>query len=55
VNLERGRPAPRLVELIPREAPTARYAVRFGDFVVEVDEHFDEGTLRRLLGVVTGC
>jgi hypothetical protein len=29
--------------------------VRFGDFVVEVDERFDEGTLRRLLGVVTGC
>ncbi len=55
VNLERGRPAPRLVELIPREAPASRYAVRFGDFVVEVDEQFDEGTLRRLLGVVTGC
>ena len=55
MNLERGRPTPRLVELIPREAPSSRYAVRFGDFVVEVDEHFDEGTLRRLLCVVTEC
>lgn len=55
LNLGRRGPTTRLVELVPREVPAARYTVRFGDFVVEVDERFDEETLRRLLDVVASC
>lgn len=46
----------RLVELVV-EAPSSspRYVVRFGDAAIEVDEHFDDATLRRLLRVVATC
>ena len=47
----------RLVELVPerRAEPAARYAVRIGSVVVEVDAHFEDATLRRLLLVVGSC
>lgn len=46
----------RLVELVahPTVAPS-RYVVRMGEFAVEVDDGFDDATLRRLLGVVASC
>lgn len=60
VNLTRPGPAVppdlRLVELVAAEpAPHARYAVRVGDFAVEVGDTFDDGVLRRLLRVVASC
>ena len=59
INLERwGRDAdpPRLVELVAREpVAVARSVVRIGGVAVEVDDHFREETLHRLLGVVAGC
>lgn len=52
-------PAPaRLVELVPESpaaAPAARYAVRIGSVVVELDAHFEDATLRRLLSVIGAC
>lgn len=59
----RGGPAgtrtkARLVELVPATAPAAgpaRYVVHCGELSVEVDDRFEEHTLRRLLEVVTGC
>ena len=53
----------RLVELVaatepPQPAPKERaapYVIRCGELSVEVDEHFDETVLRRLLAVVTSC
>ena len=53
-----GRRAKRggLVELIPESRlPESRYLVQCGRFVVEIDEHFDEVTLGRLLKVVATC
>jgi hypothetical protein len=45
-----------LVELIPdSRAEESRYVVQCGRFAVEVDEHFDEATLGRLLKVVAAC
>jgi hypothetical protein len=46
----------RLVELVPEvsEEP-ARYVVRVGAFAIEVDDRFNDTTLRRLLGVVAPC
>ena len=63
LNLERGSAAPdegpglRVVELVPKTVPRSnpQYAVRYGDFVVEVGEDFDERVLGRLLGVVARC
>jgi hypothetical protein len=55
VNLERARPRPRLVELVPTRPVAVRYTVRFGDFEVEVDEWFEADVLRRLLEVVASC
>jgi len=51
---------PRMVELVPVAMPRAtttvpRYAVRFGELSIEVDDHFEEETLRRLLRVVASC
>ena len=56
----RGRvetgPELRLVELVvPPPVTEARYRIRVGDIVVEVDDRFEAATLRRVLGVVTGC
>jgi transposase-like protein len=62
VNLSRGGRAGaaaarvRLVELVPAAEPApVRYVVRCGDLAVEVDEHFDDATLLRLLRVVASC
>lgn len=52
----RGRGGLRLVELVvPPATPAARYRVCVGELAVEVDEHFDSETLRRLLVVVSTC
>jgi len=53
-------PAPqrlRLVEILPSAPPqpAASYRVSVGDVVIELDDHFDERTLARLLRVVGGC
>jgi len=52
----------RVVEVVPavRVAPspgaeTARYRVVVGQLTVEVDDHFREDTLARLLDVVRSC
>jgi hypothetical protein len=47
----------RLVELVraPSTAAARRYVVRVGDRTIEVDDGFDESTLRRLLSVVSPC
>jgi hypothetical protein len=53
----RARSATRFVELVA-EVPTrpiARYVVRLGDVAVEVDDHFHDDTLGRLLAVVAAC
>jgi hypothetical protein len=54
----RQRPA-RLVELVATTsaatAAPARYVVRCGTLAIELDEHFDEATLLRLLRVVASC
>lgn len=45
-----------MVELIPDAGRTVgRYVIRCGQLAVEVDEHFDEATLARLLKVVAAC
>jgi transposase-like protein len=45
-----------LVELIPAlGAEEGRFVVQCGRFAVEVDAHFDEATLGRLLKVVAAC
>jgi hypothetical protein len=52
----RARSSPlRLVELVPSAPSAARYVVRVGAHAVEVDAHFDEPTLRRLLSVLSTC
>ncbi len=58
----RGRRVPKeevvqLVELVPERpvAPSSHFTVRVGQVVVEVDAHFDEAALRRLLAVVGSC
>lgn len=46
------------LELVPLTvaAATARsYRVWVGELAVEVDDHFDEGTLHRLVSVLRGC
>jgi hypothetical protein len=47
----------KLVELIPTptDARSARYTLRVGQFAVDVDAHFEEVTLRRLIGVLRSC
>jgi hypothetical protein len=49
--------AARLVELVPHAQPAAvaRYRILCGELAVEVNDDFDDGTLRRLLAVVAGC
>ena len=57
LNLRRqGSSRPRFIELVP-PAPVepARYVVRLSDLAVEVDDRFDDATLRRLLSVVASC
>ena len=57
LNLEpsSARREPTFVELTTLPAPVSRYLVRVGDLAVEVDEHFDDQVLRRLLRVVASC
>lgn len=69
MNLGRGAPPQALlgraalVELVPQATVgepvevdvRARYRILCGGMAVEVDAHFDEGVLRRLLGVVASC
>jgi len=59
-NLERGdkargTKAPGMVELVPASDAAGRYVIRSGQLALEVDEHFDEATLARLLKVITAC
>jgi len=57
----KSKPArPRVVELVPVATPrpsvaAPRYAVRCGELSIELDDHFEEETLRRLLRVVASC
>ena len=46
-----------LVELVPAVAAKteAVYRIRCREFVVELDEHFDDQVVGRLLGVVARC
>jgi transposase-like protein len=45
-----------LVELIPGAEPAgSRYVIRCGQLALEVDEHFDEATVARLLKVIAAC
>lgn len=45
-----------LVELVAERASvSSKFTVRVGGVAVEVDEHFDERALRRLLAVVGSC
>jgi len=58
----KGKSGPaRLVELVAApgaasaEASPARYVVWCGELTVELDERFEDATLRRLLRVVSSC
>ena len=52
----KGKKHSGLVELVPGARRAAsRYVIRCGQLAVEVDEHFDETTLGRLLKVVSAC
>lgn len=57
LNLERSEdhevPPLRLVELVPTPRPMARYTIRVGEVEVEVDDSFQDATLRRLLAVLS--
>jgi len=64
VNLtRRGVPraravAPKLVELVPSAAFTvarAPYVLHVGGVELEVSDNFDEGSLRRLVGLLKSC
>ena len=49
-------PAPlRLVEVTPAPSAAPLYGICVGPFRVEVDDGFEEATLRRLLAVVAAC
>lgn len=50
-----AKPSLRLIELVPPEQKPSRYVIRCGEVSVEVDDCFDDATLRRLLKVVTSC
>ncbi len=45
-----------MVELVPAASrSTSRYLIRCGPLSVEVDEHFDEAVLTRLLRAMAAC
>lgn len=45
-----------LVELVPTAPmPSARYRIHHREFVVELDERFDDAVVARLLAVVATC
>lgn len=46
----------RFVEVVAEPTPSrASYWIHIDDMVVEIDDDFQEATLRRLLGVVQSC
>jgi hypothetical protein len=51
--------APKLVELVVTPpavvGPRAPFMLRIGDVELEVGDHFDEASLRRLVGVLKSC
>ena len=51
----RPRSPVRLVELVPTLAPSARYRVLAGAYIVEVDAAFEAEVLERLLRVVASA
>lgn len=64
VNLRRRKApkpralAPRLVELVPAPMPRATrsgYVLHVRGVELEVGDHFDEASLRRLVGVLKSC
>lgn len=55
LKLRRIRPSLRLVELVATPTPPARYLLRFDGLELELDDHFREDTLARLLAVVSRC
>lgn len=64
VNLERCGvvrkrvTTPKLVELVVATtsvAPRARFVLRVGGVELEVGDHFDDASLRRLVGVLKSC
>ena len=58
LNLGGRRDTSRLVELVPESPasqPRARYILRVDDVEFEVDDHFREETLARLLDLVAPC
>ncbi len=63
VNLERRgvrlRAGPKLLELVvapqPVVGPRAPFVLRIGGVGLEVCDHFDEASLRRLVGVLKSC
>ena len=65
VNLERRgvlrvrAAAPKMVELVvaprPVVGPRAPFVLRIGDVELEVGDHFDDASLRRLVGVIKSC
>lgn len=49
-------PEVRLLELtLPQPAPMAHYRILVGELAIELDDHFQEHTLRRLLDLVARC
>lgn len=63
LNLGRGSehvvpkaPGLRLLEVtVARPGPSATYRVHVGDLSVEVDDHFADDTLARLVAVLASC
>jgi hypothetical protein len=64
VNLERRGvvrkrvTTPKLVELVVAPTPVgprARFVLRVGGVELEVGDHFDDASLRRLVGVLKSC
>jgi len=56
LNLRRRSAEPRFVELVPRiPVEPTRYVLRLGDLSLELDDGFEETTLRRLLSVLASC
>ena len=59
INLAEPQP-PRLVELVAAPQPSnvmssARYLVRVGEHAIELDAHFQEATLVRLVRALRAC
>ena len=55
-KIKNGKQRNGLVELVPSSSSAeGRYVIRCGKLAVELDEHFDEATLARLLRVIAAC